>query len=133
MDEPAADGTFAIMADPAPVQHIVACPACGFAFRRRPEEYLKPRPAARRLRLLALYILIPVLLAIALVIKFGKAWWGFTFDFSGAANAIMLMMMTPSLVLFALSGLIPKRAEYRCQKCGWTNLDAARTEGGTER
>ena len=100
------------------------CPACGFAFKGRPDDYLREAPAARRLRTLAVVILFPVLAAVFVYLKFGAAWLGLPATFTGMANTLMLVMVSPSAILWIIALRMPRIERYECRKCGWTGASA---------
>ena len=100
-------------------QHIDRCPQCDFRFRGRPDDHLKPSPLARRLQLAAFIIPMPVLAAVAVFLVLTQDESGNTFQMAGAANLLMLIIVSPSVLLYALSLVVPKRVEYLCPQCGW--------------
>lgn len=107
-------------AAPAPAV-IDRCPACGFRFRGRPDDYLRPTRLARRLEWSAYLAPLPALAAVAVFFKLTADPTGKPLQIPGLANMVMLFICTPSLVLYAVSRFIPRRLDYLCPQCGWTS------------
>ena len=87
-------------------QHIERCPQCDFRFRGRFDDHLKPSPLARRLQLAAFIVPMPVLIAVAVFLALTKDESGNTFQMAGAANLLMLIIVSPS-VLLATTNPVP--------------------------
>ncbi len=96
------------------------CPGCGFAFKGRPTDYLREPPAARALKRLALIIIFPVLAGVFAYLKFGAAWFGLPSAFTGMANTLMLVMVSPSVILYIIALRMPLVSRQVCRSCGWS-------------
>lgn len=96
------------------------CPHCGFAFKGRPGDYLREAPAARMLKRLAVLIIFPVLAGVFIYLKFGAAWFGLPSAFTGMANTLMLVMVSPSVVLYVIALRMPQVSRQVCGSCGWS-------------
>ncbi len=96
------------------------CPQCGFAFKGRPGDYLREPPAARMLKRLAVLIIFPVLAGVFVYLKFGAAWFGLPSAFTGMANTLMLVMVSPSVILYIIALRMPQVSRYSCRSCGWS-------------
>ena len=101
------------------------CPHCGFAFKGRPTDYLCEAPAARTLKRLAVIIIFPVLAGVFVYLKFGAAWFGLPSAFTGMANTLMLVMVSPSVILAIIALRMPLISRYACRSCGWSGSGAA--------
>jgi hypothetical protein len=95
------------------------CPRCGFAFKGRPSDYLREPPAARLLKRLAVIIIFPVLAGVFVYLKFGAAWFGLPSAFTGMANTLMLVMVSPSVILYIVALRMPLVSRQECRACGW--------------
>jgi hypothetical protein len=100
-------------------QHLERCPQCDFRFRGRPDDHFKPSPTARRLQTAAFIAPMPMLAAVALVLALTQQADGKPLQIAGGANLAMLLIFSPSVLLYALSFVVPKRVEYLCPQCGW--------------
>jgi rubredoxin len=105
------------------------CPQCGFAFKGRPGDYLREPPAAARLKKLSIVVLFPVLAAVFVYLKFGAAWFGLPTAFTGMANTLMLVMVSPSVALYVIALRLPPVARYECRACGWAGARPAGEPG----
>lgn len=103
-------------------QHIDRCPQCDFRFRGRPDDHHKPSPLARRLQLASFIVPMPILVAVAVFLALTQDESGNTFQIAGAANLLMLIIVSPSVLLYVLSLVVPKRVEYLCPQCGWRHV-----------
>ena len=101
------------------------CPQCGFAFKGRPGDYLREPPAARTLKRLAVIIIFPVLAGVFIYLKFGAAWFGLPSAFTGMANTLMLVMVSPSVLLYIIALRMPQVSRQVCGSCGWSASEAA--------
>jgi rubredoxin len=105
------------------------CPSCGYAFKGRPGDYLREVPAARMLKRLAVIIIFPVLAVVFVYLKFGPAWLGLPSAFTGMANTLMLVMVSPSVILSIIARRMPLVSRQDCRSCGWSaSGPAAATE-----
>jgi hypothetical protein len=104
---------------------VTRCPRCRFAFKGRPTDYLQESQAARRLKRVALLIIFPVLLGVFVYLKFGAAWFGQPTAFTGMANALMLVMVSPSVLCYVIALRLPLMEHYHCRSCHWDSLAAA--------
>ena len=103
----------------APRLRIDSCPQCGFKFRGRPESHEHLSPLGRRLQLAGYWAFLPVMLGIAAFIALTRDERGLMLEFTGRANLIAFAIFGPSMLLFVLSMLVPKRCTYRCPQCSW--------------
>jgi len=103
-------------------QHIDRCPQCDFRFRGRPDDHHKPSPLARRLQLASFIVPMPVLIAVAVFLALTQDASGQPLQIVGGANLLMLIIVSPSVLLYALSLVVPKRIEYLCPQCGWRHV-----------
>jgi hypothetical protein len=60
-----------------------------------------------------------MLAAVALVLALTQQADGKPLQIAGGANLAMLLIFSPSVLLYALSFVVPKRVEYLCPQCGW--------------
>jgi hypothetical protein len=106
---------------PRAVKHhgVRACPQCEFKFRGRPDDHLHASPFAKKVFRAVLLIMFPTLLAIAYFFAYFRDEKGRVIYFDGIENTIMLMMFTPSLLMYVWYLLIPKMMTYRCPQCSW--------------
>lgn len=100
-------------------QHIERCPQCDFRFRGRFDDHLKPSPLARRLQFASFIVPMPVLAGVAVFLALTRDESGMLPQITGFANLMMLVIVSPSVLLYALSLVVPKRVEYLCPQCGW--------------
>ncbi len=113
------------MARQVTIHRISACPQCGFRFRGRVETYLHPSPFARRVQMGMIWIMFPALAGVAAFIALTKDDQGNMISFAGDKNLIMLLMFTPTLLMYAWFTLLPKQVTYRCPQCSWNVTYAA--------
>jgi hypothetical protein len=101
------------------------CPQCGFAFKGRPTDYLREPPGARLLKRLSVVIIFPVLAGVFVYLKFGATWFGLPSAFTGMANTLMLVMVSPSVILYVIALRMPQVSRYACRSCGWSVSEPA--------
>jgi hypothetical protein len=98
---------------------VRACPQCDFRFRGRVDDHLHPSPFARKVFRGVLGVMFPTLLLVAAFFAYFRDDKGRVIQFDGIANTVMLMIFTPSLLVYAWYLLIPKQITYRCPQCSW--------------
>ena len=109
----------------ARASHASRCPCCGYVFAGRPADYLREPLLARRPKRCSLIIIFPVLAGVFLYLRYGAAWLGLPTAFTGMANTLMLVMVSPSVILAAISMRLPRQERYDCRSCGWSGGLAA--------
>jgi hypothetical protein len=67
----------------------------------------------------------PALAGVAAFIALTKDSQGHMISFAGDKNLIMLMMFTPTLLMYGWFVLLPKQVTYRCPQCFWNVTYAA--------
>jgi DNA-directed RNA polymerase subunit RPC12/RpoP len=101
------------------IHRIEACPQCGFRFRGRVETYMHPSLLARRVQMGMIWIMFPALAGVAAFIALTRDERGQMISFAGDKNLIMLLMFTPTLLMYGWFVLLPKQVTYRCPQCSW--------------
>ncbi len=107
------------MANKNIIHRVEACPQCGFRFRGRIETYLAPSPFAKKVQMGVIWIMFPALAGVAAFIALTRNERGQMISFDGDKNFIMLMMFTPSLLMYFWFLYIPKQLSYTCPQCSW--------------
>ncbi len=92
------------------------CPACGEDLSEHPYYQRVPSPAAKMLRKIALALLPVMAIAYVAQLFWGSANMGFG---TGAGYFALLVIGGPSLLLYAVSRLLPARRLVICQRCSW--------------
>ena len=105
------------------------CPECGTDLSDHPYDRLEPGKAAQALRKVAV-LLLPVLAIAYLVQLF---WGGSNLGFgTGAGYYAIAWICGPSLLLYAISRLLPRVRRVICLRCSWNQefpiAEAARGE-----
>ncbi len=72
-----------------------------------------------------IWIMFPALAGVAAFIALTRDEQGHMISFAGDKNLIMLMMFTPTLLMYAWFTLLPKHVTYRCPQCSWNVTYAA--------
>ena len=108
------------------IHRIEACPQCGFRFRGRIETYMHPSPLARRVQMGMIWIMFPALAGVAAFIALTRDEHGQMISFAGDKNLIMLLMFTPTLLMYCWFVLLPKHVTYRCPQCSWQVSNSSR-------
>ncbi len=105
------------------------CPACGHDMSDHPYDQPRPGPAAKLLRKIALALL-PVMTAVYLAfLFFSDEDMGFG---TGAGYFAIAMIGGPSLALYAVSRVLPRRRLVICLHCSWNReYPAGRSPGRT--
>jgi hypothetical protein len=66
-----------------------------------------------------IWIMFPALAGVAAFIALTRDESGHMISFAGDKNLIMLMMFTPSLLMYFWFLFIPKQLTYTCPQCSW--------------
>lgn len=92
------------------------CPECGQDLSPHPYYRLVPPPAARVLQRIAAALL-PLMGIVYVVFLFwGDSHFGFG---TGHGYAAVVVIATPSLLLYGISRLLPRRRLVMCLRCSW--------------
>lgn len=99
------------------------CPACDNDLSEFPYYQLHPGPVARKLLGLA-WVLLPIMTALFLYQLLGEEVPGWLprlpRSFSAVSGYFILAYVcAPSLLVYSISILLPKRRRVICQRCSW--------------
>ncbi len=100
------------------------CPECGADLSDFPYDRLEPGKAARAVRRVAVWLLPVLALAYLAQLFWGSANMGFG---TGAGYFAVLWICGPSLLLYAVSRLLPKVRRVICLRCSWNQEYPARS------
>jgi hypothetical protein len=94
------------------------CPVCGASLSDHPYYQLVPSPLARLLQKCA-----KGLFFVMAVLYLGVLFWGrWPLGFgSGHGYAAVAFIAGPSLLLYAISRLFPRRHRVMCLRCSWSH------------
>ncbi len=92
------------------------CPSCGHDMSEHPYYQLRPGPLARLLRRIAMGLLPVLAVAYLSLLFFGEQNLGFG---TGAGYLAIALIGGPSLLLYAVSRLLPRRRVVICLHCSW--------------
>ncbi len=92
------------------------CPECGADLSDHPYDRLEPGRSARALRKIAVWLLPVLALAYLAQLFWGRGGMGFG---TGAGYFAVAWICGPSLLLYAISRLLPKVRRVICLRCSW--------------
>ena len=93
-----------------------SCPPCGQDLSEHPYYQLVPSPTARLVRKVAAALLPVMAVAYLAQLFWGTVHFGFG---TGHGYSALLVVAGPSLILYAISRLFPRRHLVICQRCSW--------------
>ena len=94
------------------------CPTCGADLSDYPYYQTVPGPVGRMLRRIAVWLLPGMALVYLSLLFAGSRALGFG---TGHGYLAIAIMGGPSLVLYAVSNLLPKRRRVICLHCSWSH------------